>query len=133
MSFHQLDIINSAGVKILPPRSVLNRVSYHSLLSNNTIGCPSVMLNKDLYSVPIQFEESDHEDFLLWLTLLKNNPLNGGVFSSLGAYRIHDKSRSANKIKAALARWKIYRQHERLSLLQSLFYFTRYAWTALSK
>ncbi len=133
MCFHDLDVIDDLGELIKSKRIVPNKISYHSLLQNNNTGCPSIMLDRHQYTVPIAFDAVQHEDYVLWLKLIKNNPSNAGLNLSLAAYRVHGKSRSSNKLKAASWRWNIYRKHERLSMVKSLYYFAAYAITAFRK
>ena len=52
-----------------------------------------------------------HEDYVLWMQLLKNGAKAVGDSSVLSYYRLVTGSRSSNKKNAALHRWKIYREN----------------------
>jgi len=79
------------------------------------------------------FEDIGHEDYALWLDILKQSKLVRGLRVPLAKYRIRDKSASSNKIKAASWQWNIYRNIERLSLIESIYYFMHYAYYGSTK
>jgi teichuronic acid biosynthesis glycosyltransferase TuaG len=81
-------------------------------------------------------EKVGHEDYALWLSILKD--LEGlkrldarsgviGIDEPLAIYRLHATSFSASKLKAALYQWIIYRKYERLGVLESVLLFLSYA------
>ena len=112
--------------------SVPAKISYNDLLVNNVIGCLTVLIDQT-QTGRLKFEETKHEDFLLWLSLLKKGFVCLGLQEDLARYRIVPSSRSANKFEMALIRWKIFRNHEKLSWLSSFYYLTCYALTSLNK
>lgn len=74
-----------------------------------------------------QFIQIGHEDYLFKLELLKKSGKPAvAVAEHLVEYRIVTNSLSHDKLTAASWQWNIYRKHLRLSLVQSLFYFTTY-------
>lgn len=74
-----------------------------------------------------QYMESvGHEDYTLWLKILKNGGVAKGISEPLAKYRLSSKSTSSNKIKAARWQWNIYRNVEGLSIPESLYYYTHY-------
>ncbi len=106
---------------VRPPSSI----TYHDLLSNNKIGCLTVMYRRVRFP-NLQFADFLHEDYILWLSILRETSARG-IPDILASYRVADQSRSRNKAKAAMARWRILRKFEKLSLVASLRYFTEYA------
>lgn len=104
---------------------------YHSLLCGNTIPCFTVVCHKSLLNGN-DFENIKHEDYVLWLQLSKKNKLYG-YNKKLGIYREHNTSISSNKIKAASWVWNIYRNHEKLNVIKSSFYFAKYAFYGVMK
>ena len=50
-----------------------------------------------------------HEDFLLWLKLLKEGVRAYGVNEPLLIYRLSPASKSGNKLNAARMTWRVYR------------------------
>lgn len=113
-------------------RRPFQNVEYWSILANNRIACLTVMI--DIRQTgPIQFKETIHEDFLLWLTILKKGFRCGGLDLDLARYRIVQTSRSSNKLKMAKVRWRILRVEEKLSFFSSLYYLFTYAYTSILK
>ncbi|MBS1970410.1 MAG: glycosyltransferase family 2 protein [Bdellovibrionales bacterium] len=108
------------------------KITYKDLLVNNVIGCLTVLVDQS-QTGPLQFEETKHEDFLLWLSLLKRGFDCYGLQEDLARYRIVPSSRSANKFEMAAVRWKILRKHERLNVFSSLYYLSGYVATSLNK
>ena len=50
-----------------------------------------------------------HEDFAIWLSILKEGKKAYGVDEPLLIYRIAKSSKSGNKVKAAKMNWNTYR------------------------
>ena len=114
--------IDVNGEKIGKSYNVPSLISYEQLLRENVIGCSTVLLKKEILP-PAPFKSNYfHEDYVLWLKLLKKQIKAVGISRPLVKYRIG--GRSSNKIKAACYRWKIYRKEERLPFIKSLFYFS---------
>lgn len=111
---------------------VPQEITYQDLLVNNVIGCLTVLVDQSQTGL-LQFEETKHEDFLLWLKLLKTGYICYGLQEDLARYRLVPSSRSANKLEMALVRWKILRRHEKLNLWSSLYYLMGYVATSLNK
>jgi teichuronic acid biosynthesis glycosyltransferase TuaG len=107
------------------------RLTYDDLLNDNLLGCLTAMIRRSRFP-DIRFEEHLHEDFILWLSLLRQTVAQG-LPDTLAVYRQAAHSRSGNKVRAALARWRILRQYERLPLTRALPCFIRYALGALRK
>lgn len=107
------------------------RLTYEDLLNDNLLGCLTAMIRRSRFP-EIYFEEHLHEDFILWLRLLRQTDAQG-LPDTLAVYRQAAHSRSGNKVKAALARWRILRHYEKLPLIKALPCFSRYALGALQK
>ena len=120
-----------------------SHVSYQELLKGNSIGCLTVVIDRQLVSnikfPEIEFDQKDflrkfigpalgHEDYALWLSLLKQN--NGLVAQSLQAplafYRVSSTSLSGNKFNSALKHWAVLRRFLKLSFFSSIWYFINY-------
>lgn len=131
-SSHHFRRINADGTKTGQELRVPGQIDYSTLLVNNVIGCLTVMVDQS-QTGPLQFAETKHEDYLLWLKLLKQGHLCGGLQQDLARYRILPTSRSANKLEMIAMRWKILREHEALSWLKASYYLCAYAITSLTK
>lgn len=130
-SYQFIDSNNKKINKFITPPLKLN---YIQELKENFIGCSTVIIDtKKMIKEDINFIEQKHEDYILWLSLLKKGYKGMGLKRVLGFYRISDKSISSNKYNAASWRWNIYRNIEHLSLFHSIYYFLVYSYRAFIK
>ena len=84
-------------------------VTYRQLLKQNVLSNSSALVRKELYAKHYVVGERMHEDFAVWLGILKEGRIAYGVDEPLLIYRIAKSSRSGNKLKAALMNWNTYR------------------------
>lgn len=111
---------------------VPDRTDYQKLLFTNVIGNLTAMYDvRKLGKVYLPVVA--HEDYALWLKILKMGYEAYGLNECLALYRIRSNSVSGNKIKAASYQWKIYRELEKLSLHKSISCFVRYAYYGYMK
>ena len=104
---------------------VPEKVNYKKLLKGNIMGCLTVVAKKDILK-DSKFKQTKQEDYILWLELLKKINFSYGLQESLAFYRVLDNSRSSNKIDLVKFNWKIYREVEKLNLIESTYYFVIY-------
>ena len=84
-------------------------VRYDDLLKSNQINCSSVLMKKELadrYPFP---EGNLHEDYAVWLTILKAGGVAVGINRPLIRYRLSPGSRSGNKIRSAYMTYQDYK------------------------
>lgn len=84
-------------------------VTYRQLLKQNILSNSSALVRKELYAKHYAIGDGMHEDFALWLEILKTGNRAYGVDEPLLIYRIAKSSKSGNKIKAAKMNWRTYR------------------------
>jgi teichuronic acid biosynthesis glycosyltransferase TuaG len=131
-SAHAFRRMNFTGSKVGHLIPVPTVITYERLLTNNVIGCLTVLI--DRHKAPkIHFHESKHEDYRLWLELLRTGHLCMGLNEDLARYRVVPRSRSSNKIEMARMRWQILRSSENLSRLKSCLFFGAYALSSFQK
>lgn len=106
-------------------------ISYDDMLKVNSIGCSTATVRRSILPSPTFNSKLFHEDYVLWLTLLRQGYKACGIQTSLVKYR--KGGRSANKLKAAANRWAIYRKSERLGIFHSLYYFICYTINGIRK
>lgn len=106
--------------------------TYKSLLKQNVISCSSVLIKKNLLLYNISSEKGMHEDFALWLGVLKKGNIAYGLDLPLLRYRISKNSKSGNKIKSAIMTYRTYRAAG-LSLIESVLYMFFYASRGVKK
>lgn len=100
-------------------------VNYSDLLSNNSIGCLTAMVKKELIS-KTRFKKIGHEDYAFWLVLLKKTD---GVYclnELLATYNKMENSVSSNKKKLFIFFWNVYRKSEKFSIPRSFYFCIRY-------
>lgn len=101
-------------------------LNYKQALKGNKIGCLTVMLDRKQIA-NIHFTTQKHEDYILWLNILKQGITAYGMQESLALYRTgNSKSVSSNKLQSALWTWNVYRNSQRLSVVKSMYYFLYY-------
>lgn len=112
--------------------SVPEQVTYKQLLKGNVIGCLTVMLDKERLG-NLQMKKARHEDYILWLDILKQGNIAYGLQEDLARYRKSETSLTSNKKRSALWTWQVYRQHQELSFFASIYYFIFYVCKGLLK
>ena len=95
-------------------------VDYRKLLTNNCIGCLTVLIDRE--SIPVvTMPGIKHEDYATWLNILKKGIKAFGLDESLAVYRVSEHSSSANKRETISWIWTIYRRNQGFGILKSLF------------
>lgn len=90
--------------------SVPEKVGFSELLRQNVISCSSVLAERDLLlRYPMPEQPGIHEDYAVWLQLLKAGTEVEGINEALLLYRVTKGSKSGNKWKSAKMNWRTYR------------------------
>jgi glycosyltransferase involved in cell wall biosynthesis len=103
-----------------------SKVSYQQLLKENVIRC-SAGIYDTKKTGKFYFQNVGHEDYVLWLSVLKQGYIARNTNTVTILYRMQKNSLSGNKLQAAKWTWNIYRNVENLSLTTSWYYFLFYA------
>lgn len=106
--------------------------TYNVLLSGNVIGNLTGIYDQKKVG-KIEFMDIHHEDYVLWLSILKKGFIAKNTNTTTAAYRIVKGSISANKLQVLPWQWSIYRDIEQLNLIQSSYHFVNYAIKAYFK
>lgn len=96
-------------------------VTYRQLLKQNVLSNSSALVRKELYTKYYAVGDGMHEDFAIWLSILKDGRKAYGVDEPLLIYRIAKSSKSGNKFKAAKMNWNTYR-YIGLNPVEALYY-----------
>lgn len=107
-------------------------LDYEGLLRQSAIACLTVMLDRRRCG-EIFFSKIRHEDFALWLAVLKRDVKAYCLSEDLARYRVAPGSLSSNKFKSALWVWNVYRHSEKLNAFKSAICFSQYVVRALAK
>jgi len=132
-SFTSYDIINNNGNPTNKVISVPEKITYSQYLKNTIIGCLTVIIDTKNIRIPLMKDIRTSHDMLLWLDILKNEGYAFGLNQVLASYRLSSNSNTKNKLFAAIDVWHIYRNYERLNLIDSFYNFMHYAFNALKK
>lgn len=133
LSYSSYAVIGEDGKKAKGDYIVPENASFKKMLKENVIGCSTVLLDARI-AKQYRFDTSFfHEDYVLWLRLLRDGYTAAGCGEVLVDWRYIESSRSFDKQKSARNRWKIYREYLKLPLPKSLWAFSNYAATSLRK
>lgn len=121
--YEKMDMMGKRAGRVI---KALAQTSYRELLKENVIACLTAVYDVNKVG-KVYFSRVGHEDFVVWLSILKKGfrALNTNTVTAL--YREQNKSLSANKWKAISWTWNIYRNVENLTFLRSCYYFMHYA------
>ncbi|WP_440897998.1 glycosyltransferase family 2 protein [Amphibacillus sp. Q70] len=101
--------INEEGEPFKGIFEVPERVTYKKLRKHNVISCSSVLVKKK-YFENIKMEKDDmHEDYAVWLRILKLGVTAYGLNEPLLVYRISKNSKSGNKLKTVKMTYRVFR------------------------
>ena len=108
-------------------------ITANDVLTNTVIGCLTVMVNKELvgnFRMPLL---NHMEDNATWYTILSRGFTAYGLPTILARYRLHGKSLTQNKMKAAYNQWKVYRNYFLFNRIQSIQCFIKYGSNSLRR
>ena len=115
------------------PVSVPEVIRYRELLCNTIILTTTVMVDRtrvgglELPPLP------QHEDLVLWFSILRRGWIFHGMPGQLATYRLRPRSASRNKLRSVKRMWRIYRRTEGLSRPDAASCFAQYVLRALWK
>ncbi len=106
--------------------------TYKQLLLSNVIGCLTAVYDTEKVG-KVFFQNHSHEDYILWLDILKRGYVARNTNTVEALYRVRENSVSSNKLKTLSWQWDIYRNVEKIGLFRSSYYFLNYAYRAFKK
>lgn len=116
------------SVYCVPPE-----IDFDGLLKRNVISCSTAIMRRQVFDTHRFNPDFYHEDYVLWLDLLRSGYKAWGCVEVLADYTIGRKSRSSNKIRNAAHRWVIYRRYLKFPFFKSVGLMTAYAFTGIKK
>ena len=116
---------NLTGQKFIVPEEV----NFKKLLKQNVITLSSAMISKEVLGERRFHDDHLHEDFIMWLEILKNNTDKAyGIQEILVDYRLTPGSKSRNKWKSLKMTYGTYK-HFKLNFIKAhwnlMFYIIR--------
>jgi teichuronic acid biosynthesis glycosyltransferase TuaG len=102
-------------------------VTYRDALKGNPIGCLTAIYDSArlgrLEMPPVR----RHQDYGLWLAILRQVPAARGLPEVLAEYRVRRGSLSSDKLTGAQATWSLLREREGLGRVRAGYCFLNYA------
>lgn len=114
------------------PVTYKEEFDYSDMLKSNRIGNLTGIYRCD-HIAKVYQKDVGHEDYLMWLEVVKLAGKGYCIQQALAYYRVSDGSLSSNKIRAASWQWKIYRKQLNYGLKLSVWFFLNYLFNALKK
>jgi len=115
--------------RIIP---IKTEISYKQLTRHNCISCSSVLLKKEVaLEFPMHHDDS-HEDYIMWLEILRKYKRACGVNEPLLLYRKSSSGKSGRKLNSAKMTFKVYR-YMGFGIIKSLWCFCSYALNGVYK
>jgi teichuronic acid biosynthesis glycosyltransferase TuaG len=91
---------------VIPARK---QVTYEQLLRTNSIPCGSVVMDADIAREFHMTRDDLHEDYILWLQVLKKYGPAVGINEPYLHCRLSPGGKSRNKLRSALMQYRSYR------------------------
>ncbi len=102
-------------------------ITYKTLMYENVIGLSTIVIKKDVFTKFKMSNKYIHEDYELWLKLLRNNFKIVGINKQLVKYRVLDSSRNASKWNSLKGRIEILFREEKINPILIVWYTFVYA------
>jgi glycosyltransferase involved in cell wall biosynthesis len=120
------DKIDAQGNKlnvIVKNKPILN----YSLLLKHNPGNSTVMYNSYILGKTFIPNIRKRNDYLMWLKVIKKSSYLYTLPVILSSHRVRSNSLSSNKLNLLKYHWEVYRKHENLSLIKSIYLIMFYS------
>ena len=124
--------MNEKGVRNKRIISAPSYITYKDLLKGNSIGNLTGIYDTRKVG-KIKVLNIYHEDYAMWLDILKQGFVAKNTNTVTAAYRLSTHSLTAKKVKVLRWQWDIYKKKEHLSTWKSSIYYIHYAIRACKK
>jgi teichuronic acid biosynthesis glycosyltransferase TuaG len=126
------ELMDEHGASLNRIIEVYDIITYEDMLKTNAINNSSILMKKEVaMDVPL-FDSSLHEDYLMWLTILKKYHIARGINIPYVRYRVSTSSKSGNKLKSAIMHFRTQRAFK-LPLYRVMFNMIPYAYHGFKK
>lgn len=113
--------------------SVPSTIEYEDMLVRNYFSCSTLMVEKDVLGNDPFDSNVHHEDYAAWLALIMRAGRACGVSEPLATYRVHKNTRSSNKMRSAIGRWKVLSEYTSEPFWRRVSVFVQYALIGVAK
>ena len=127
--------IDENNQEVLVPFLVPTHITYKDMLRSCHLPCLSTILDRQQL-INIAFNTKLHslrDDYVLWLSLIKQVGCAYGNTQVLTSYRLTSTAATANKWKVIKPQFLVYYRIEKLGLLRSIYYLCHWAYYGLKK
>ena len=111
---------------------VPKEIHYRKLLKQNLISNSAVLVRREIYARYYSVGDKMHEDFAIWLKMLRDGVTAYGIDEPLLIYRLSAGSKTSNKLKSAKMNWNTYR-NVGLGFVEAIYYMVCYTVNGLLK
>lgn len=134
-SFTGYAFANAKGVRTGKEVHVPATITYAEALTNTTISTITVMFDRGQIPTELLWmpEDCEREDTATWWKILKRGYVAYGLDEIMSVYCRHRDSHSANKVKAVLGTYRMYRVQEKLNVLQAITCMMKYVYGAVKR
>lgn len=133
LSYTSVDFIDDNGVIVGKNFIIPEKVNYKELLKQNIITLSSSIIAKEILKDRLFHDDHLHEDFILWLELLKDEvDFAYGLKEILVDYRLTTGSKTRNKWKSLRMTYKTYK-HFHINWIKAHHYLFHYIIRGLRK
>jgi glycosyltransferase involved in cell wall biosynthesis len=122
LTYTNYETMNEEGENLNNIVNSPNKLNYKQLLKANKIGCLSAIYDTQRIGKIYMPLIKKRQDFGLWLRILKKVDFAYNINEVLGTYRIMSNSVSSNKIDLLKYNYSLFRDHEKFSMIKSLYY-----------
>ena len=113
---------------------VPDETDYKKALKGNPLSCLTTMYDREAIGDVFFNETYDrHEDYILWLSILKKGIVAKGNHKVLATYVIHANSKNSNKSKLVKSMYRVYHESQGFNWLKSWRYVCRYVFYSKKK
>lgn len=105
---------------------IKKEIRYKDLLKGNVLNTSGVMVLASVAKKYPMVQDHLHEDYIMWLSILKEYGNAYGINEPLLKYRVMKGTKSANKLKSAKMTYGVYR-YIGLGRIKAFYYFCFYA------
>ena len=106
--------------------------NYASMLKGNVIGNLTGMYDTAKVG-KVFFKQIHHEDYVMWLSILKQGYMARNTGTVAALYRVRSESLTSKKIALLTWQWNIYVNVEKTGYLRAIYYYAIYACKGLWK
>ncbi|EGR0148399.1 glycosyltransferase family 2 protein [Vibrio alginolyticus] len=117
---------------VISQRSFPEEFTFRNMLQRNCIGNLTGIYNREKLGIVFQ-KEHGHEDYIMWLELVKKVGKVHCIQKPLARYRVAPNSVSSDKVKAAKWQWEIYRKELGMDMIISSYYFIHYVFNVVKR